>query len=59
MCLSKILFPVFMFLFIFSLPLTFTLLAAPYWPLAFLIRDFKIQRQERRLKSEFALFQSL
>ena len=28
MCLSKILFPVFMFLFIFSVPLTFTLLAA-------------------------------
>ena len=45
MCLSKILFPVFMFLFIFSLPLTFTLLAAPYWPLAFLIRDFKIQQR--------------
>ena len=37
MCLSKIFFPVFKFLFIFSLPLTFTLLAAPYWPLAFLI----------------------
>ena len=29
--------PVFMFAFIFSLPLIFTLLASPCWPLAFLI----------------------
>ena len=35
--LPKILFPVFMFAFIFSLPLIFTLLATACWPLAFLI----------------------
>ena len=37
MSLPKILFSVFMFAFIFSLPLIFTLLAVPCWPLAFLI----------------------
>ena len=37
MWLPKILFPVLMFAFVFSLLLIFTLLAAPYWQLAFLI----------------------
>ena len=41
MCLPKILFPVFMFAFIFSLPLIFTLLVAPCWPLAFLTAAMK------------------
>ena len=34
--------------FIFHCPSFLTLLAAPYWPLAFLIRDLNIQRRKRQ-----------